>query len=137
MAKMNKTKNINTDTFISCGRLIISVSNTTRIGLKKRMSRKMRAMLVSGSMVEMVCTKCGRTHMHIECFEKLECASEVPYYDIVCERGDTECSQRKRRLAREEIDKFKADPGGAAGVFALLALRPLLRLARRDDEEDA
>ena len=55
----------------------------------------------------------------------------------VCERGDAECSQRKRRLAREEIDKFKADPGGAAGVFALLALRPLLRLARRDDEEDA
>ncbi len=72
-----------------------------------------------------------------ECFEKLECASEVPYYDIVCERGDTECSQRKRRLAREEIDKFKADPGGAAGVCALLALRPLLRLTRRDDEEDA
>jgi len=34
----------------------------------------------------------------------------------VCERGDAECSQRKRRLAREEIDKFKADPGGAAGV---------------------
>ena len=70
-------------------------------------------------------------------YDALESASEVPYYDIVCERGDTECSQRKRRLAREEIDKFKADPGGAAGVFALLALRPLLRLARRDDDEDA
>ena len=82
-------------------------------------------------------TKAARIADQEECFEKLECASEVPYYDIVCERGDTECSQRKRRLAREEIDKFKADPGGAAGVFALLALRPLLRLTRRDDEEDA
>ena len=75
-----------------------------------------------------------------KCFEELNCAEPVPYYDIVCERGDTECAQRKRRLAREEIDKFKADPGGAVGVLALFALRPLLRLTRRDpygDDEDA
>ena len=68
-----------------------------------------------------------------ECFEKLECASEVPYYDIVCERGDDECALRKRALASEAINGF--EPGGFIGVAALLAIRGI-QSTRRSQRRD-
>ena len=63
------------------------------------------------------------------CYDALECASEVPYYDIVCSRDDTECMQRKRRLASEAL---QGGPGfEVITVFALFALGgPINALAR-------
>lgn len=45
-----------------------------------------------------------------ECFDAGFCADEKPYYAIECERGDTDCLQRKRRLASQEIKNFSVDP---------------------------
>jgi hypothetical protein len=57
-----------------------------------------------------------------ECYERLECEDPVPYYDIVCERGDVECLERKRRLAAKALSQgFDAPGGGALGVFAFLS----------------
>ena len=88
-----------------------------------------------------------------ECYDALECASDVPYCapvqgsnprrlrltqwpppcrgtdDIVCEREDTECLERKRRLASEALN---GGPGfEVIAVFALFALGgPLNAVAR-------
>lgn len=74
------------------------------------------------------------------CYEALECASDVPYYDIVCERGDSECLARKRRLASEAL---QGGPGAEViAVFALFALggpmnglvKVMRGVLRRDEE---
>ena len=66
-------------------------------------------------------------------YDALESASEVPYYDIVCERGDDECALRKRALASEAINGF--EPGGFIGVAALLAIRGI-QSTRRSQRRD-
>ena len=65
-----------------------------------------------------------------ECYEALECVSDVPYYAIECDRGDEYCLQRKQRLAREAREKFQENPGGAVGVAAIFALGAVNRLLR-------
>ena len=67
-------------------------------------------------------------------YNALESASEVPYYDIKCERDDEACQLRKRRLASEAISGV--EPGGFIGVAALLAIRGYtsVRRSRRRDE---
>ena len=69
-----------------------------------------------------------------ECFEKMDCAEAVPAWDITCDRDDKECLARKRQLAQQDLKQFKENPGGAVGVVALLALRPILGLFRRRSE---
>ena len=60
-------------------------------------------------------------------------------YDIACAREDTECLQRRRRLAQQEMAAFLADPGGAVGVAAILVLSSASRfigsLRRRDGQD--
>ena len=65
-----------------------------------------------------------------ECFDAMDCAEAVPAYDITCQRDDSECLQRRQRQAREELKSFRDNPGGAVGVVALLALRPLSNFFR-------
>lgn len=45
-----------------------------------------------------------------QCYDAGNCADDKPYYTIECDRGDTECLQRKRRLASQEIKNFSLDP---------------------------
>jgi len=54
------------------------------------------------------------------CFDAGECVDETPYYAIECQRGDTECQQRKRRLASQEFENFKTDPTSSP-IFLLAA----------------
>ena len=69
-----------------------------------------------------------------DCFEKMDCAEAVPAWDITCDRDDKSCLLRKRQLAQQDLKQFKENPGGAVGVVALLALRPILGLFRRRSE---
>lgn len=57
-----------------------------------------------------------------ECYNAGECLDAVSYYRIQCERDDTECLARKRRLASQEANSFLSDPGSSPGFlfFALL-----------------
>lgn len=64
------------------------------------------------------------------CFERVECAEAVPAYDIQCGREDSECLERRQRLARQEFNAFLADPGGFVGVAALLLVSSTARLFR-------
>lgn len=60
-----------------------------------------------------------------QCYDAGECLDDKPYYAIECERGDTECLQRKRRLAAEEFRSFSMDPTSspilllAVGAFVI------------------
>eukprot|EP00310_Coccolithus_braarudii_P024060 CAMPEP_0183356844 /NCGR_PEP_ID=MMETSP0164_2-20130417/45227_1 /TAXON_ID=221442 /ORGANISM="Coccolithus pelagicus ssp braarudi, Strain PLY182g" /LENGTH=148 /DNA_ID=CAMNT_0025530347 /DNA_START=42 /DNA_END=488 /DNA_ORIENTATION=- len=57
-----------------------------------------------------------------QCFEAEECIDTQPYYAIECARDDTECLQRKRRLASQEFNSFKLDPTSSPiFLFATLA----------------
>ena len=71
----------------------------------------------------------GQKKAQLECFEQLECADAVPYYDIECERGDTACLERKQRLARSAL----ADQGlqGPLAIAAVLLLPGPLRALTR------
>lgn len=50
-----------------------------------------------------------------------DCLDEKTYYSIECERDDTECLQRKRRLASKEFDNFLTDPLSSP-VFLLASI---------------
>lgn len=50
-----------------------------------------------------------------------ECYDEKTFYSIECERDDTECLQRKRRLANRELNNFLNDPFSSP-VFLLSAV---------------
>ena len=65
-----------------------------------------------------------------ECYNTLDCVSDVPYYAIECNREDEYCLQRKQRLAREAREKLQENPGGAVGVFAIFILGAVNRLLR-------
>jgi len=54
------------------------------------------------------------------CYDAGDCYSPVPYYAIECERGDSECLARKRRLAREEITSFQTDPLSSPPLLVFL-----------------
>uniref|UniRef100_A0A7S3BY20 PSI-J n=1 Tax=Haptolina ericina TaxID=156174 RepID=A0A7S3BY20_9EUKA len=58
------------------------------------------------------------------CYDAGECVDKVPYYQIECGRGDSACSERKRRLAKKEIGLFFSDPGASPAllVFSLFLL---------------
>ena len=87
-----------------------------------------------------------------QCYAAGACADAKPYYAIVCERDDTDCLQRKRRLASQEVQAFAVDPTSspilllAASAFVFqwgsAALRIGAGLVRRargasgDDGED-
>ena len=71
-----------------------------------------------------------REELYAQCFDDLECASDVPSYDIRCERGDDECTERRRRLAAAELKEFQANPGGFVGVAAIVLLAAASRLFR-------
>ena len=71
----------------------------------------------------------GAAQKQKACYDALECASDVPYYDITCERGDAECIARKRRLANEAL---RGGPGfEVIALFAIALLSgPLTAVAR-------
>ena len=82
-----------------------------------------------------------------QCYEAGECLDDKPYYTIECEREDTACLQRKRRLASKEFSNFSIDPTSspilllAAGAIVFqwgsAAVRigaGLLKRGKRDDE---
>ena len=37
------------------------------------------------------------------CYDRFECESNVPYYDIKCNCGDAECLEQKQRLAARAL----------------------------------
>mmetsp|Transcript_25156 Transcript_25156/g.51113 ORF Transcript_25156/g.51113 Transcript_25156/m.51113 type:complete len:151 (-) Transcript_25156:235-687(-) len=56
-----------------------------------------------------------------KCYDAEECVDTEPYYAIECARDDTDCLQRKRRLALEELNSFKLDPTSSP-IFLLATL---------------
>ena len=69
-----------------------------------------------------------------ECYDALECASDVPYYAIVCARDDGDCLERKRRLAREAISGSPTPSILASYLVGVALLRAAASaLWRRDD----
>ena len=75
------------------------------------------------------------------CYDAGDCAESTPYYAIQCERDDTECLQRKRRLANKEFKDFGDNPlsspillvffGGAALQWGSVAVKVVYRLLER------
>ena len=51
------------------------------------------------------------------CYEAGECLDKVPYYQLECDRSDSECLARRRRLASKEIDSFLTDPSGSPALL--------------------
>jgi len=58
-----------------------------------------------------------------DCYAAGNCADDKPYYAIECQRDDTECLQRKRRLASQEIKRFTVEP--TSSPILLLAVSAL------------
>ena len=84
-----------------------------------------------------------QTQKQEACYAAGECVDKVPYYRLECERGDSECLQRKQRLARAEINTFFVDPLSQP-TFLIVAfilfsgpltavVRVLARLLKRPD----
>jgi hypothetical protein len=75
------------------------------------------------------------------CYDAGDCADATPYYAMECDRGDTECLQRKRRLANKEFQNFSNNPlsspvllvffGGAALQWGSIGVKLLYRLFQR------
>ena len=90
-----------------------------------------------------------RAQQQRECYEALECSDDRPYWQIECDRDDTECLANKRRAASKEWQNFSVDPTSspvllfAAGALvfqwgsaALRILRGLLRKSQGGAGED-
>jgi len=54
------------------------------------------------------------------CYAEGACADPEPYYSITCARDDDACLARKRRLAAEELESFKADPLGSPAILLVV-----------------
>ena len=80
------------------------------------------------------------------CYDAGDCADSTMYYNIQCERGDTECLARKRQLARKEVNNFLDNPSSAPGVLVFAAflfagplaavVRTLVSLFSPPDDDD-
>ena len=64
------------------------------------------------------------------CYEALECADDRPAYDMICERDDIECLDRRRRKGKEDVAAFIRNPGGFTGVAAILAFGSISRFLK-------